>query len=77
MDSQEQIDKKINKLRHYLLSSYFLYKVCEGCDAMLLHEYNVCPMCNAYRFNTSKNAVIERIDKYMLTVDKELVQILG
>ncbi len=39
--------------------SYFLYKVCEGCDSLVMYETAVCPKCNAYRFNTRRKEVVK------------------
>lgn len=27
------------------------YKVCEGCESVILFESVFCPVCDAYRFN--------------------------
>jgi len=35
------------------------YKVCEGCESVVLVESIFCPVCDAYRFDTN----IERIKK--------------
>jgi hypothetical protein len=55
--SDEPSSELIESLLEHIESSYFLYKICEGCDKVLLYERPVCPNCNAYRFETSRSAV--------------------
>lgn len=38
--------------------NWFYFKVCDCCDAVVDISDPVCPMCNAYRFNTEKEEVI-------------------
>lgn len=33
------------------------YKVCEGCESVVLFESVFCPLCSGYRFNESITAV--------------------
>lgn len=46
----------------YILNMHYLYKVCEGCDAVLLYERAICPACKSYRFNTGRSCIKEQID---------------
>jgi len=36
------------------------YKVCEGCGSILRVGAAICPVCKAYRFDESTEAVIEQ-----------------
>lgn len=38
------------------------YKVCECCGSIVLNKASVCPNCNAYRFNATKDAVITQAE---------------
>ncbi|MFZ5805772.1 MAG: hypothetical protein ACOY3I_00995 [Verrucomicrobiota bacterium] len=50
------------------------YKVCEGCGSIVVAKANVCPNCNAYRFDVSEETVIRQVDilaaREPLSVDK-------
>jgi len=35
-----------------------LYKVCEGCDSIVMRRVSTCPSCHGYRFNEDPAAVI-------------------
>jgi hypothetical protein len=34
------------------------YKICEGCDSIVLSKVHTCPNCASYRFLESPTAVI-------------------
>jgi hypothetical protein len=51
------------EVRNYLEQSYFLYKVCEGCDSLVHHTVCICPKCNAYRFNTDYRQIVQNAMK--------------
>ncbi len=50
------------------------YKVCEGCGSIVLAKANVCPNCNAYRFDPSVEAVLAQAEvlasRDPLSIDK-------
>jgi uncharacterized OB-fold protein len=46
----------------YILNTYYLYKVCEGCDAVLLYERAICPRCKAYRFESGKKIIKKQVE---------------
>lgn len=50
---------KLPKIKKMLDTSYFMYKVCEGCDDILYYDTPVCPTCKSYRFNDTKKAVLK------------------
>ncbi len=63
----------LRELYDHIESSYFLYKICEGCDKLLMHTYAVCPNCNAYRFNTMKSHVVKKLKK-LLKQEQNFIQ---
>jgi hypothetical protein len=56
-----------NSLKHDILKSvkqfWYGYKVCEGCDVLLSEDVYVCPVCKAYRFDTTKERIISEANK--------------
>lgn len=36
------------------------YKVCCGCEGIIRERAAVCPQCNAYRFETDKELIIQQ-----------------
>lgn len=36
------------------------YKVCEVCGSVVSVQADICPNCNAYRFNSSPDFVVEQ-----------------
>ena len=34
-----------------------LYKVCEGCESIVVSEASTCPNCHGYRFDTDPERV--------------------
>jgi rRNA maturation endonuclease Nob1 len=50
----EEIKKEIN-------SNWFWYKVCEGCDAVVLYENVFCTKCRGYHFNENRKRIIDQI----------------
>jgi len=34
-----------------------LYKVCEGCESIVVREAATCPNCHGYRFDTDNDRV--------------------
>ncbi len=36
------------------------YKICEGCDSIVARRAATCPNCEAYRFSTNADAVVEQ-----------------
>lgn len=53
LDNRKQAAAKI-------LASPASYKVCECCGSIVLGKAVVCPLCNAYRFDATKEAVIRQ-----------------
>lgn len=44
----------------YIDSSFFLYKVCEGCESVILQEHIFCPKCDSYNFDSTYKRIKER-----------------
>jgi rRNA maturation endonuclease Nob1 len=51
--------KKRKKLAEKILKNIYYYKLCEGCESVILIDSIFCPVCDGYRFN--KN--LEHIEK--------------
>jgi hypothetical protein len=60
---------KLSKTKKILDVSYFMYKVCEGCENVLYYDIPVCPKCKTYRFSESKTAIIKAFKKMLKEVD--------
>lgn len=41
-----------------IIKQPFLYKICEGCDSILVKENNICPNCKSYRFDDNDIRII-------------------
>jgi recombinational DNA repair protein RecR len=52
-DQRKQAAQKI-------LSNPGSFKVCECCGSIVVAKSVVCPLCNAYRFDGSKETVIHQ-----------------
>ena len=57
-----QINKQLLKMRKaeaatYICENTNLYKVCEGCDSIVLSIAFLCPACKSYRFNANKTYI--------------------
>jgi hypothetical protein len=39
------------------------YKVCEGCESVILYDSIFCPVCKAYRFDTSPSKIIKTVNE--------------
>ena len=64
---KEKLQKLVQEQIHdtaldYIIDTYFLYKVCEGCDAILFYEKAFCPICRAYRFDNSFKRIAEQVE---------------
>lgn len=36
------------------------YKICEGCDSIVLAKVHTCPNCSSYRFEEGAEAVVRQ-----------------
>lgn len=55
-DSPEERAKQADKI----VKTPQNYKICEGCDSIVLARANTCPNCASYRFQESAEAVIRQ-----------------
>lgn len=51
----------VKKISEYVISSYFYYKVCEGCESVILEHRVFCPLCDSYNFDYSFKRINERV----------------
>ena len=64
------------RIADYRLSSYFYYKVCEGCESVIL-EYRVfCPLCDSYNFDYSFKRINKRIMELAENNDVTLTDVI-
>lgn len=36
------------------------YKVCEGCESIVVRKASTCPNCNGYRFDTTAERIVSQ-----------------
>ena len=53
---------------------WFGYKVCDGCESIVLEDIAVCPICLTYRFDHTKNGINNAANK-ILTDDYSIFPI--
>jgi hypothetical protein len=51
----------IEKITEYIISSYFYYKVCEGCESVVLEHRVFCPLCDSYNYDYTFKRIIDRV----------------
>lgn len=51
----------VEKITEYVISSYFYYKVCEGCESVILEHRIFCPLCDSYNFDYSFKRISDRV----------------
>lgn len=51
------------------------YKVCEGCGSIVARKASVCPNCNAYRFDTQVQKILQQVEllatREPMSIDKK------
>lgn len=53
MDSRKEIALKI-------VNNPDGYKVCEGCDSIVVVSTQICPNCHGYRYDITEESVVEQ-----------------
>ncbi len=53
---QDEI-KNRKKIGDKILKNIKYYKLCEGCESVILIDSIFCPVCDGYRFNTNLDIV--------------------
>jgi Zn finger protein HypA/HybF involved in hydrogenase expression len=61
--TNEELLKKRKETADLIIEHYENFMVCEGCDCILKIQTIFCPSCNAYRFDKSKERIIEQAIK--------------
>jgi len=49
-----------SKKAQEIAASPELYKVCEGCESIVMHDAHMCPNCHSYRFDAEEDKVVEQ-----------------
>lgn len=57
MNDPQQLEKRAKKAAE-IASKPQQYKVCEGCESIVLVKAVTCPSCHGYRFDDSHERVI-------------------
>lgn len=50
--------KKRQAAAKKICENYEYYKVCEGCESIVLDDIVFCPVCQTYRFDKDKERII-------------------
>lgn len=61
MSDSESLKKKKESAERIKRNAEY-YKVCEGCESVVLYTSDFCPLCSGYRFNEEIDAVIKFVD---------------
>jgi len=51
----------IKEIKKEINSTWFWYKVCEGCETPALYETVFCKSCRGYRFDENRKRIIDTI----------------
>ena len=65
-------DELKRKITDHIAYSYFYYKVCEGCESVILHHHVFCPVCDGYNFDMSYRRIKQRV-KELINHDDETI----
>ena len=53
----------LDDIKNEIKGSWFWYKVCEGCETVILYEETFCPKCRGYHFDENRKRIISEIIK--------------
>ena len=53
MKSRQEAAKRIVERPHD-------FKICEGCDSIVVANVELCPNCHAYKFNSSEYEIVKQ-----------------
>jgi rRNA maturation endonuclease Nob1 len=67
MDNEEYKKKQKHRAAQHILNNYEYYKVCEGCESVILYSSTFCPLCDGYRFDEN----IEQVIKFIKALTKK------
>lgn len=51
----------IEEVKEEIKSTWFWYKVCEGCEGVVMYHETFCPKCRGYHFDENRRRVIDQI----------------
>lgn len=73
------LKKKLTKelIRNYIDTSYFYYKVCEGCESVIYYTRVFCPLCESYRFDETYKRISSRIEEMTENDDGEFIKTIS
>jgi RNA polymerase subunit RPABC4/transcription elongation factor Spt4 len=55
-----ELDPMRVKIAEGIIANPKEFKVCDGCDSILLRDVPICPLCSHYRFNTDIEEIIKQ-----------------
>ena len=69
----------INDIKEEIKSTWFWYKVCNGCEAVAMFSDIFCPKCRGYNFDENRKRIIDQIilkyeEKFKRNSDLELTE---
>lgn len=59
--NEDEFKEYTREALRYIKNTYFLFKVCEGCDGIVYYTTPVCSTCKSYRFDESRTRILESI----------------
>jgi RNA polymerase subunit RPABC4/transcription elongation factor Spt4 len=59
--SKKKTKINIEEIKEVLKGTWFWYKVCEGCETVVMYVENFCPKCRGYHFDENRKRVINEI----------------
>ena len=57
MDDKHEFETR-RGAAEYIIDHWEHYKVCDGCDSIVTLKTQICPVCATYRFDASKETVV-------------------
>jgi len=59
VEESKQMEKRAKKAAE-IAAKPQLYKVCEGCESIVMAKATTCPSCHGYRFDDEPQRVIDQ-----------------
>lgn len=57
---REAMQQSRKEMATLIINDPSAFKVCEGCGSIVSRQTSICPNCNAYRFDTKEECVVEQ-----------------
>jgi len=70
----DNTQKKKEEAAQRILKNADLYKVCEGCESVVLFESVYCPVCDGYRFNENLTVLVQTIKALLKKKNTSIVK---